>query len=222
MRLDAIKSLNSLMTPNHIAGLRLFSDRFKGRILEMSASEPDTTTRLLAIEAVVKLGELDLLDEEDASFIVPLLFDSDVKVRQAGAPLIPGLLKEKQLTESDDAPAQLKLLCQLVLENMTAIVKLEEKVSKNSSSQWDDMSFEEEEVFRARIRDRNDLADWFKTTSKKPLTLPFGPLGAKCAVDALWNELPLVKVFSCQGIVCDLFSLNGIVQGLGGDGRPSL
>jgi cohesin complex subunit SA-1/2 len=201
VRHEAIKALNSLMVPAHLAGLRLFSDRFKGRILEMASSESDAGTRLLAIDVTLKLGSLDLLDEEDASCIIPLLFDSDLKVRQGAAPLIPGLLKDKQLTESDEAPAQLKLFCQLLLDSM--VLARDESADASQSlktRQWDDLDFEEEDMFRARMRDRKALIHWFTKTCQKPATLPFGLDGMKGAVEALWSVLPLVQV-SCKYLV---------------------
>ncbi len=194
MRLETIKSLNALMTPAHLAGLRLFSDRFKGRILEMAESDSDDAARLSAIEALVKLGTLELLDEEDASAIVPLLFDENVKIRVAAGPLIPGLLEDKQLTESGEARSQLKLLCQLLLENPPPS-KNESEGEAFSSTQYDDMGFEEEEVFRMRVRDRNDLVDWFTKPTGKSCPLPsLSATRAKNVVEALWTELPLVQV----------------------------
>lgn len=182
------------MTPAHLAGLRLFSDRFKGRVLDMAVSDNDDAARLSAIDALVKLGTLDLLDEEDAAFIIPLLFDPNVKIRQSTAPLIPGLLKDKQPTDSDDARSQLKLFCQLLLDNMDSLEsESDEEAFKSSHS--DDLGFEEEEVFRMRVRDRNDLVDWLTKSTEKSCPLPsFGSVRAKHVVEALWTELPLVQV----------------------------
>ncbi|CAD6887518.1 unnamed protein product [Tilletia laevis] len=102
VRLAAIQAMSGLYSKGSIpAPLRHFTDRFKGRLMDMAVGETDVGVRcatfsvLAAIDRHVSTeGEDDdILDDSQRDILGVQLFDVEVKVRKACAPFVSTILE---------------------------------------------------------------------------------------------------------------------------------
>ena len=191
--MDASNALAPLLTLSNVSGIRLFSDRFKCRILEMAARDIDLPTRLASLECVNQLCQLDLLDEGDAKWIIPCLFDIESKVRESAAPMLVKLVEEQKGDIETDQPGfqDIKALCQLFVQHMAS--DNDRHGRKPREQNEDDLDFEEEAILHARQKDQKQLIEWF-SAGWKASHLSFGSFGMDQVVASLWSMFPLVKV----------------------------
>jgi uncharacterized protein Smg (DUF494 family) len=193
-----MKGLSGLLTEANIPNLRLFLDRFKNRILEIAAKDVDLSTRLVALEALSKMSQLDLLDDDDSKNIVSMLFETESKVRNLAARMMPKILSEKQDTMeesyfSSKAHWELNCLCKVLVESC---VSTDAKISVDSDEYEDDdqdLSFSQQELMKAQEKEQKQMLEWF-SVDWVPRDLPFGISGMKEAVQSLWPHLSIIKV----------------------------
>jgi cohesin complex subunit SA-1/2 len=83
-RAEVIKQLHRLYKEeNKIGGLRTFTERFRGRLVEIATSDAESTVRASGVDLLDVLRENGLLEPDDIDAVGRLLYDSDVRVRKA-------------------------------------------------------------------------------------------------------------------------------------------
>lgn len=193
-----MKGLSGLLNEANIPNLRLFLDRFKNRILEIAAKDVDLSTRLVALEALNKMSQLDLLDDEDSKIIVSMLFETESKVRNLAAKMIPKILSEKQDTMeesyfSSKAHWELNCLCKVLVESCVSNDAKTFVDSDECDQDDQDLSISQEELMQAQEKEQKQLLEWF-SIDWIPKDLSFGISGMKEAVQSLWPHLSIIKV----------------------------
>ncbi|GAO45762.1 hypothetical protein G7K_0014-t1 [Saitoella complicata NRRL Y-17804] len=87
-RHEVVKVLGRLYADdNNVASLRHFTERFKPRIIEMAEREADTSVRATAIGLLNNIRARGFLESEEVEKIAVLIFDKDIKIRAAAAPI---------------------------------------------------------------------------------------------------------------------------------------
>lgn len=106
VRLEAVKALDKLYgEPENIGMLQLFTERFKGRFVEMAACEPELPIRRVVISVLASVDKHGLLEVEQQQQLSALIFHIDEQVRRAVAPYFLSRVKEEtqELLESNEA-----------------------------------------------------------------------------------------------------------------------
>lgn len=94
-RLEAVKALSSLYAKeDNIGGMQHFTERFKGRLVEMATAEPDATVRVEAIKVLRAIDLHGLLEDEERADLTKTLFHEHRPTRNATAPFVATLLQE--------------------------------------------------------------------------------------------------------------------------------
>jgi hypothetical protein len=152
VRLESLKALSMLYAePTIQAGLRPFSERFKARIVEMAHYEKEAAGRYEACKNVYLANELGFFEESENDKIVTLIFDDDLKVRDAIAPVVAIVFKDQyednmfreleESNESEDDVARfgpLKSVCAMLVQ----ITKLAEEEQKLMNGNEKSVSYE--------------------------------------------------------------------------------
>lgn len=100
VRLSASKSLLSVYTqPDYLTSITSFTERFKGRLIEMAGGDTEVNVRTSVIAVLVEMDKSALLEEDEREKMCWAIFDEEVKVRKAVAPFVKGVWEEKA-TES--------------------------------------------------------------------------------------------------------------------------
>ncbi|KAI5291055.1 hypothetical protein KEM54_006529 [Ascosphaera aggregata] len=68
---------------DNIPGLRVFTEKFRPRIVEMALSDAETDVRAGAVDLLDLIREAEFLGPEDVDAVGRLIFDSELKVRKA-------------------------------------------------------------------------------------------------------------------------------------------
>ncbi|KAI5300063.1 hypothetical protein KEM56_002764, partial [Ascosphaera pollenicola] len=68
---------------DNIAGLRVFTEKFRPRIVEMALRDAETDVRASAVELLDLIREAGFLEPDDVDAVGRLVFDSEAKVRKA-------------------------------------------------------------------------------------------------------------------------------------------
>ncbi|KAG9750051.1 STAG-domain-containing protein, partial [Aureobasidium melanogenum] len=83
-RLEAIKQLHRLYADkNKLGGLKAFTERFRGRMVEMATKDAESSVRAAAVELLDDLREGGLLEPDDIDAIGRLIFDAEPRVRKS-------------------------------------------------------------------------------------------------------------------------------------------
>lgn len=83
-RLEVIKQLQKLFkVKDNLGGLKAFTERFRGRVVEMSTRDAEPNVRAAAVELLDTLREAGLLEPDDVDSVGRLIFDSEPRVRKA-------------------------------------------------------------------------------------------------------------------------------------------
>ena len=192
-----MKGLSKLLADSNISNLRLFLDRFKPRIIEMATRDVDLSTRLVSIETLIKMSQLDLLDSSDFTMIVPMIFDADSKIRGLVSKMLPKILVEKQDSfDADEFPSnnalELHCLCSILIESDCSLGMDSSLIY--SQQKDDELSLEDESRLLLLEKEQKELLEWY-SESWTIGDLHFDGLSVRDAVKALWDVLPLVRVF---------------------------
>ncbi|KAK4694934.1 cohesin complex subunit SA-1/2, partial [Lecanoromycetidae sp. Uapishka_2] len=85
-RAEVVKQLHKLFkNRDNVARLRQFTERFRGRLVEMSVQDSEVSIRAAAVELLDVIRETGLLEPDDIDAIGRLIFDSEHRVRKAVA-----------------------------------------------------------------------------------------------------------------------------------------
>ncbi|CAG8707722.1 10_t:CDS:10, partial [Acaulospora morrowiae] len=101
VRLESLKVLERLYAEEtFVSGLRIFTERFKPRLLEMAIRESDINVRISSIHILTLIHQIGLLDDEERDQLSLLMYCDIYKVRKAVAPFIKisldDFIKEKR------------------------------------------------------------------------------------------------------------------------------
>ena len=95
VRLEAVKSLVSLyQQADYIGTLQQFTDRFKGRLVQMATSDLELSVRVAAIQVLVAIDSHSLLEDEQRDELCLLVYDEEPRVRKAVAGFVRGVWEE--------------------------------------------------------------------------------------------------------------------------------
>lgn len=84
VRQEVIKHLHRLYKDKEkLGGLRTFSERFRGRMLEIATKDLEPSVRAAAVELLDVIRDAGLLEPDDTDAIGKLIFDSEPRVRAA-------------------------------------------------------------------------------------------------------------------------------------------
>ncbi|KAH7106865.1 hypothetical protein BKA62DRAFT_631828 [Auriculariales sp. MPI-PUGE-AT-0066] len=94
-RLEAVRSLVALYSKeDYIITLRNFTERFKGRLLEMAVGDADMAIRVASIQVLSIIDQHALLEDEQRERLCVLVFDTDARVRKAISVFVKGIWNE--------------------------------------------------------------------------------------------------------------------------------
>ncbi|CAL3969074.1 unnamed protein product [Diplocarpon coronariae] len=83
MRLEVVKQLQKLMKSLNPGGLRHFVERFRPRMIEMAVRDSEPGVRAAVVELMDSIRQEGMLEPDDIDTIGKLIFDSELKVRNA-------------------------------------------------------------------------------------------------------------------------------------------
>ena len=89
---------------DYIASMQHFTERFKGRMVEMAESEAELSVRCAAIHVLGAIDKHGLLDDEQKDQVGRLIFDGELRVRRAAAPVFNFILEESIADEKTQMP----------------------------------------------------------------------------------------------------------------------
>lgn len=93
--MEATRALHALyQKSDHIGLMRHFTERFKGRLVEMALCEVDIAVRVSAIECLRLIAIHGLLEDDQVDQLARLIFHFDAKVRRAVAVYFFSLVDE--------------------------------------------------------------------------------------------------------------------------------
>ena len=169
--------------------LRNFTERFKGRLLEMATSDIDFHIRVASIQVLSTIDSHSLLDDDQRDRLCLLVFDVDQRVRKAISVFVRGIWNEDvesrmaghKETEKTQARAGVKALAVLLTSWARAVPKAGAGVSGRAEDSAD-------------AEDDSESSD--KQTTAKKLALLVQPLQKgrlAYAVDALYEEISAIS-----------------------------
>lgn len=83
-RLEVIRQLLRLYKdPSKLAGLKSFTERFRGRMVEIGTKDSDSSVRAATVELLDILRENGLLEPDDIDSVGQLIYDDDLRVRKS-------------------------------------------------------------------------------------------------------------------------------------------
>lgn len=83
-RLEVIKALSKLYgNSDNIIGFRQFTERFRPRLVEMSAMDADISVRVATVDLLTSLRDVGFLEDEDVEIVSSLIYDNEARVRKA-------------------------------------------------------------------------------------------------------------------------------------------
>ncbi|KEQ82553.1 STAG-domain-containing protein [Aureobasidium pullulans EXF-150] len=83
-RLEVIKQLHRLYADkDKLGGLKTFTERFRGRMVEMATRDAESSVRAATVELLDDLREGGLLEPDDIDAIGRLIFDAEPRVRKS-------------------------------------------------------------------------------------------------------------------------------------------
>ncbi|EPS44746.1 hypothetical protein H072_1276 [Dactylellina haptotyla CBS 200.50] len=86
VRSEVIKALTKLFKDRtNVGGLRNFTERFRERLVEMALQDADSGVRAETISLLSEVRQVGFLEPDDIESIGKLLYDADIKVRNAVA-----------------------------------------------------------------------------------------------------------------------------------------
>ncbi|RUS13074.1 STAG domain-containing protein, partial [Endogone sp. FLAS-F59071] len=95
VRLEAIRSLERLyLKDDFVSSLRQFTERFRGRVIEMAVGEADLTIRTVAIKVCETVSRRGFLEETEKEALCPLVFEAEEKVRSAVSGFVKDVVNE--------------------------------------------------------------------------------------------------------------------------------
>ncbi|XJO74885.1 hypothetical protein BDV3_005641 [Batrachochytrium dendrobatidis] len=141
VRLDTLSSLNLLYAESSlIGGMRVFSERFKARILQMASCDIDSAVRQMAAVTISLFFKNGFIEDVDAENVVVLLMDSDIKIRNAVAPFVADWWLENYYQPAMDDEVTVSKLdetqqtCLKFKTLATAIVKIADLVNDRKTA----------------------------------------------------------------------------------------
>jgi len=102
-RAEILKQLQRLYSEaNNVGGLRTFTERFRGRLVEIATSDAETNVRVSGIELLDVLREHDLVEPDDVDAVGRLIYDSDPRVRKTVARFFAESVNDAYTTMIDE------------------------------------------------------------------------------------------------------------------------
>lgn len=188
MRLAAVKSLQALYaSSDHIATLQHFTERFKGRLIQIATSDLELSVRVASILVLRAIDSHALLEEGQTDELCLLVYDEEPRVRRAVAGFVKGVwgevTQERILgrvggdKEKDSERVGIKCLAEL-------LVKWGKRTRHGLRLATGDTQ-DEDETDESVVEDskNRDIARLVSAQQKGRIAL---------VVEALWDDVPLI------------------------------
>lgn len=105
-RLEAVRSLAALYgMEDYVGTLQHFTERFKGRLVEMAEAEVDLSVRCAAIEVLRAIDKHGLLEDEQRDSLARLVFSAEPRVRKSAAAFFGTLVEDAVEQRTPDLQA---------------------------------------------------------------------------------------------------------------------
>jgi cohesin complex subunit SA-1/2 len=123
--LEAAKGLSGVYRQvEYIGSLNMFTERFKGRLIEMANGDTELGVRVAVIEVLGAIDAHSLLEDEEREKLCLLLFDGEAKVRKAVSGFVRSVWEEsieerltgKRASEKEKGYAVFKVLAILFVK----------------------------------------------------------------------------------------------------------
>ena len=188
MRLEAVKALISLYEKSdYIGTLQQFTDRFKGRLVQIATSDLELSVRVAAIQVLVAIDSHSLLEDEQRDELCLLVYDGEPRVRKAVAGFVRGVWEEAvedrmvgRKSEGDKAKDTERIGIKCLA---TLLVKWGKRTSKVLGSAEDLDSESDSEESPVEDTKNKDIARLVSAHHKGRIAL---------AVEALWDEVEAI------------------------------
>lgn len=103
VRSETLKQLiRFFKMPDMIGGLKTFTERFRGRMVEIATRDSESNVRASGVELLDLLRENGLLEPDDIDAVGRLVFDADPKVRKTVANFLAESIAEMNTSKIDD------------------------------------------------------------------------------------------------------------------------
>ncbi|KZV96026.1 hypothetical protein EXIGLDRAFT_833952, partial [Exidia glandulosa HHB12029] len=142
VRLEAVKSLVALYSKeDYIVTLRNFTERFKGRLLEMATSDLEISIRVASIQVLSIIDSHSLLEDEQRESLCLLVFDQEARIRKAISAFVKGVWSEdvenrlsgrSKATQKDTQRAGIKALAVLLVQWTRVLEKLQNPAAQDA------------------------------------------------------------------------------------------
>ncbi|KAK4979533.1 cohesin complex subunit [Elasticomyces elasticus] len=107
VRLAVVKQLHRLYRDkDNVAGLKIFTERFRSRMVEMGTKDAETQVRASAVELLDSLREVGLLEPDDIDTVGRLIFDTEPRVRKAVVGFFSETINDLYQSKVDDLGGQ--------------------------------------------------------------------------------------------------------------------
>jgi cohesin complex subunit SA-1/2 len=188
VRLEAVRSLVSLYEKSdYIGTLQQFTDRFKGRLVQIATSDLELSVRVAAIQVLVAIDSHSLLEDEQRDELCLLVYDEEPRVRKAVAGFVRGVWEEAvqdrmvgRVSGSDKAKDAERVGIKCLA---TLLVKWGRRTVKGLGSMQDLVSDSDTEESPVEDTKNKDIARLVSAHHKGRIAL---------AVDALWDEVEAI------------------------------
>ncbi|KAI8924799.1 hypothetical protein BC831DRAFT_463665 [Entophlyctis helioformis] len=253
VRLEALKALNRLYAaPALKSGLLAFSEKFKGRLVQMGGADKDAGVRHEAARSVLLLARSGNLGDEEADDVMPLLMDADPRIRETIAPAVADWWRETwsepawmdvagsaAVNETVHRPlVDLKAMARLLIHVCRLV---QTRIDETGGCRQAQASRLDRNLFPVGLlddaaqqeRDLQSVMDVLAlqtldpshdTTNDGGHAAPLAYSSVHAAVSALWAHLPLLKDYDtmCEYLLADLSGQSASVSRGKTGGRAGL
>lgn len=100
---EVLKQLHRLYkNEDMLGGLKTFTEKFRGRLVEIATTDAETSVRCSGIELLSLLREGGLLEPDDIDAVGRLVYDNDLRVRKSVASFFAENVKDLYSSKLDD------------------------------------------------------------------------------------------------------------------------
>ncbi|KAF8513560.1 hypothetical protein BU17DRAFT_95252 [Hysterangium stoloniferum] len=188
VRLAAVKSLQALYaSPEHLGTLQQFTDRFKGRLVQMATSDLELSVRVAALQVLSAIDGHSLLEEEQRDELCLLVYDEEPRVRQAVAGFVKGVwdeaVEDGMIGRNSTGGVKEKETERVGIKCLATLLVKWAKRTRQGSLQLSEDDNDDESPAEENESKNRDIARLVSAQQKGRIAL---------AVEALWEDVPAI------------------------------
>ena len=201
VRLQCLKSMNTLMKPAFVSGMRPFIERFKTRIMQIASSEKEINVRLQSVKLCMLMARMGLFDSDEMSKVIVLVLDEDERVRELISPAVAEYYHElvEDSEENGNEFMQLKLFSEMALKIGSAVAQQEKSQQETSRQEYLDtlnvskISLGSMDMNQIQLENgAESLLAWMRKESH-PEKTNIGPNNMEALVTAISESVPIIS-----------------------------